>query len=473
MKPLLPFAALSLSLLVGCHSNGDSPFGVSGEDPTCTLTAPAPLATGLTGAVLLTATATDDKGVASVEFQVDGTALATVSTAPYQTTLPNTGAYASGQHVLRARSRDTSGNISPWSTSVVTFGGSVSLPSGFSLSSLTTSLTNATAMAVAPDGRVFVCEQGGALRVVKNGSLLSTPFATLLTTANGERGLLGVAVDPDFANTGWVYVYYTASSPSIHNRVSRLTSDVSNPDQAYSNSELALIDLPFLSAINHNGGALHFGPDGKLYVATGENAVPANAPDMTTTLGKILRFEPKGNIPADNPYIATTVGQNQAIWAKGLRNPFTFAFQPGTTLMHINDVGQSTWEEVNVGAARADYGWPSTEGPTSASGITPPRFAYGHPSAPVGQPGSTGTFLQGVAIVGAAFDAPSSPWPAMYHGSYWFGDLTGGWVARMHLESGNVSTFATGFTGLRDLAFAPNGSLYVLSASSLQKITAP
>ncbi|HJV91674.1 MAG TPA: PQQ-dependent sugar dehydrogenase, partial [Holophagaceae bacterium] len=237
--------------------------------------------------------------------------------------------------------------------------------------------------------------------------------------------------------------------------------------------EAALIDLPILSATNHNGGAIHFGPDGKLYVATGENAVPANAPDMTTTLGKILRFEPNGNIPTDNPYIATTVGLNQSIWAKGLRNPFTFAFQPGTTLMHINDVGQSTWEEVNVGAAKADYGWPATEGPTSASGITPPRFAYGHPSAPAGQPGSTGTFLQGVAIVGAAFDAPSSPWPSMYHGSYWFGDLTGGWVARMNLESGNVSTFATGFTGLRDLAFAANGSLYVLTASSLQKITAP
>ncbi len=473
MKPILPLAALSLSLLVACHSNGDGPFGTTTGVPTCTLTAPAPLATGLTGAVLLTATATDDTGVASVEFQIDGTDLATVTTAPYQATLPNTGAYTSGQHVLRARSRDTSGNISPWSTSVVTFGGSVALPSGFSLSALTTSLTNATAMAVAPDGRVFVCEQGGALRVVKNGSLLTTPFATLTTTANGERGLLGVAVDPDFANTGRVYVYYTADSPFMHNRVSSLTADSGNPDQAFSNSELALIDLPFLSATNHNGGAIHFGPDGKLYVATGENAVPANAPDMTTTLGKILRFEPNGNIPVDNPYIATTVGQNQAIWAKGLRNPFTFAFQPGTTLMHINDVGQSTWEEVNVGAARADYGWPATEGPTSASGITPPRFAYGHPSAPVGQPGSTGTFLQGVAIVGAAFDAPSSPWPAMYRGSYWFGDLTGGWVARMHLESGNVSTFATGFTGLRDLAFAANGSLYVLSASSLQKITGP
>ncbi|HJV22800.1 MAG TPA: PQQ-dependent sugar dehydrogenase, partial [Holophagaceae bacterium] len=202
-------------------------------------------------------------------------------------------------------------------------------------------------------------------------------------------------------------------------------------------------------------------------------AVPANAPSLNTPLGKLLRFNADGTIPPDNPFVASTIGLSRAIWAKGLRNPFTFAFQPGTTLLHLNDVGQSTWEEVDVGTAGADYGWPSTEGPTTVAGLTAPRFAYGHPSAPLGQPASTGTFLQGVAIVGAAFDAPGSPWPTAYHGSYWFGDLTGGWVARLHLASGTVSTFATGFSALRDLAFAGDGSLYVLSGGSLQKITGP
>jgi glucose/arabinose dehydrogenase len=375
--------------------------------------------------------------------------------------------------VFRARSRDAQGNVSPWSEAVVSFGGTVARPAGFNLASVTTSLTAATAMAVAPDGRVFICEQGGALRIVKTGSLLATPFATVTTTATGERGLLGVALDPAFTANGFVYVYYTAATPTTHNRVSRLTANPGSPDVAVPGSEIALIDLPSLSATNHNGGAIHFGPDGKLYVATGENAVPANAPLLTTTLGKILRFNADGTIPTDNPFFASTLGQNQAIWARGLRNPFTFAFQPGTTLMHINDVGQGTWEEVNVGAAGADYGWPSTEGPTSAAGITAPRFAYGHPSAPAGQPGSTGTFLSGAAIVGAAFDAATSPWPAEYRGSFWFGELTGGWVARMHLASGNVSTFATGFPGLRDLAFAGDGSLYVLTATTLQKITHP
>lgn len=471
--PAVAFS-LALALILGCRASEDGPTtSVDGGIPTCTLTAPAPFATGLTGAILLTATAADDVGVAGVDFQFDGADLATVTSSPYQTTLPNTAAYASGQHVFRARSRDAAGNSSPWSQTVVSFGGAVALPSGFNLGSVTTSLTNATAMTVAPDGRVFVCEQGGALRIVKAGSLLSTPFATLTTTATGERGLLGVALDPAFPSNGYVYVYYTAATPTTHNRVSRLTADIGNPDVAMPGSESALIDLPTLSATNHNGGALQFGPDGKLYVATGENAVPANAPLLTTTLGKILRFNADASIPSDNPFVASTIGLNQAIWAKGLRNPFSFAFQPGTTLMHINDVGQSTWEEVDTGAAGADYGWPSTEGPTSAAGITAPRFAYGHPSAPAGQPGSTGTFLQGLAIVGAAFDAAASPWPAGYHGCYWFGDLTGGWVARMHLASGSVSTFATGFSGLRALAFAGDGSLYVLTASTLQKITHP
>jgi len=438
------------------------------------ITAPASLATGLTGAVTITATVPDPTAVAGVDFQIDGAALGSAPGTPYTVTLPATGAYTSGQHAFRARSRDAAGNTSPWSQPVVvSFGGSVALPSGFAISALTGTLNAATAMGVAPDGRFFVCEQGGTLRIFKSGALLPTPFATLPTTANDERGLLGVTFDPQFATNGHVYVYYTASSPTIHNRISRLTADPANPDQMLAGSELALVDLPTLLATNHNGGALHFGPDGKLYAAVGNNAVNANSPSLATPLGKILRLNPDGTIPADNPFIATTTGLNQAIWAYGLRNPFTFGFQPGTTLMHINDVGENTWEEVNLGAAGANYGWPTTEGPTTAAGITGPIFAYGHPSLPPGQPASTGTFLQGSAILGAAFDPPGSTWPAAYLGSYYFSDLVGGWVARMQLASLTVSTFATGLGSMRDLAFGLDGALYVLTQTGLQRITPP
>src|SRR5438445_4443094 len=249
------------------------------------------------------------------------------------------------------------------------------LPSGFTESMIATGLTAPTAMAFAPDGRLFVCQQGGQLRVIKNGSLLTTPFVTLTVNSSGERGLLGVAFDPAFPTNGFVYVYYTATTPAIHNRVSRFTA---NGDVAVAGSEFVLLDLNNLSsATNHNGGAIHFGPDGKLYIAVGENANPANSQTLTNLLGKILRINSDGTIPSDNPFFNTS-GARKEIWALGLRNPFTFAFQPGTTRMFINDVGQNTWEEIDDGVAGSNYGWPTTEGPTSNSSFRSPIYYYGH-----------------------------------------------------------------------------------------------
>ena len=191
-------------------------------------------------------------------------------------------------------------------------------------------------MAFAPDGRLFVAQQGGALRVIKNGSLLATPFLTVTVNSSGERGLLGVAFDPDFPINQYVYVYYTATTPAIHNRVSRFTA---NGDVVVPGSEVVILDLPNLSATNHNGGAIHFGPDGKLYVAVGENAVPSNSQTLANPLGKLLRINRDGSIPTDNPFYGSTSGINRSIWALGLRNPFTFAFQSSTGRLFINDVG--------------------------------------------------------------------------------------------------------------------------------------
>ena len=213
------------------------------------------------------------------------------------------------------------------------------LPPGFTETQVASGLANPTAMAFAPDGRLFVALQGGALRVIKNGALLATPFISLSVNASGERGLLGVAFDPDFANNNFIYLYYTTSASPIHNRVSRFTA---NGDVALSGSELAILYLENLSATNHNGGALHFGPDGKLYVAVGENAVGSNAQALTNRLGKMLRINTDGTIPTDNPFYNTASGENRAIWTTGLRNPFTFAFQNGTGRLFSNDVGQNT-----------------------------------------------------------------------------------------------------------------------------------
>ena len=237
------------------------------------------------------------------------------------------------------------------------------LPADFTETQFASGLTNPTAMAFAPDGRLFVCQQGGQLRVVKNGALLATPFVSLTVDSNGERGLLGVAFDPNFATNSFVYVYYTATTPQVHNRVSRFTASMANPDVAQAGSEVAILDLNNLSgATNHNGGAIHFGPDGKLYIAVGENANPANAQTIGNLLGKILRINSDGTLPADNPtsfpgIAGSTSGINRAIWSVGLRNPYTFTFQPVSGRMFINDVGQNSWEEINDGISGSNYGW--------------------------------------------------------------------------------------------------------------------
>src|SRR5690606_16260638 len=132
-------------------------------------------------------------------------------------------------------------------------------------------------MAFAPDGRLFVCEQEGKLRVIKNGQLLPTPFVTLNVNFQSERGLLGVTFDPDFATNQWVYVYYTATSPTIHNRISRFTA---NGDVAVAGSEFIMLELDDLDAAIHNGGAMQFGPDGKLYIGVGENSFGPNAQSL-------------------------------------------------------------------------------------------------------------------------------------------------------------------------------------------------
>jgi glucose/arabinose dehydrogenase len=328
------------------------------------------------------------------------------------------------------------------------------LPTGFTETQIS-GLSAPTAMEIAPDGRIFVCQQGGQLRVIKNGALLPTPFVTISVDQAGERGLLGIAFDPNFASNNFLYVYYTVSTSPRHNRVSRFTA---NGDVAVANSEVVLLELDNLTgATNHNGGAIHFGSDGKLYIAVGENATPSNAQTLGNMQGKMLRINADGSIPPDNPFFNTATGNNRAIWALGLRNPFTFAFQPGTGRMFINDVGQSSWEEINDGIAGSNYGWPSTEGSTSNPSFRSPLFSYGH--------GISAT--TGCAIAGGAFYNPTTVnFPASYVGKYFFADLCSGWIRVFDPATGTASGFATGIGQPVDLKVANDGSLYYLSIGS-------
>jgi glucose/arabinose dehydrogenase len=327
------------------------------------------------------------------------------------------------------------------------------LPPGFSETQIG-GLSNPTAMEIAPDGRVFVCLQGGELRVIKNSALLPIPFLTVSVDASGERGLLGVAFDPNFASNRFVYVYYTVPSVPRHNRLSRFTA---NGDVAVAGSEQILLELPDLSAPNHNGGAIHFGPDGKLYVAVGENAVGSNSQTLNNLLGKILRLNANGSIPSDNPFFNSATGNNRAIWALGLRNPFTFAFQPGTGRMFINDVGANTWEEINDGIAGSNYGWDVTEGPTTNPAFRSPIFAYVHGIGPT----------VGCAIAGGSFYNPATvQFPSSFVGKYFFADLCSGWIRVLDPSNNTASNFASGIGRPVDLKVASDGSLYYLSINS-------
>jgi glucose/arabinose dehydrogenase len=334
--------------------------------------------------------------------------------------------------------------------------GAATLPPNFARSQVVGGLASPTAMEFAPDGRLFVAEQRGTLRVVKSGANLAT-FLDISGRVDsaGERGLLGLAFDPAFSNNHYVYLYYTqraTGTTPAHNRVIRVTA---RGDRAVAGSKKLILRLDNLSsATNHNGGAIHFGEDGKLYVAVGDNANGENAQSLRNLKGKILRINRDGTIPRDNPFYKRATGRNRAIWALGLRNPFSFAIQPHKGKVFINDVGEQTWEEINQGAAGANYGWPRYEGPESNPSYRGPVFAY--------RQGSTNT--TGCAITGGAFYNPTTrQFPRGYLGDYFFADFCSGWIRRLDAATGDVTGFATGLSSTVDLKVSKGGSLYYLS----------
>ena len=304
-----------------------------------------------------------------------------------------------------------------------------------------------TSMTFAPDGRIFVCEKNGKVRVVKNGALLATPFVTITVDNSNERGLQSLAFDPEFATNQRVYIFYTAASPSVRNRVSRFTA---NGDVAVAGSELILIETENLSGSVHNGGALHFRGT-ELFISTGESGNGSNSQDLTNKLGKILSINRDGTIPTDNPFLGTANAQ-PSIWAYGLRNPFTFGFQPGTGRMFINDVGAGSFEEINDGIAGSNYGWPNSEGPTSNLAYRTPFYAYSHSGG-------------GCAIAGGAFYNPTiAQFPPAYVGRYFFADYCNGRISTINpANPADVVTFATGVDRCIDIDVAPDGTLYYIA----------
>ncbi|MBL0742066.1 PQQ-dependent sugar dehydrogenase [Chryseolinea lacunae] len=336
-------------------------------------------------------------------------------------------------------------------------------PADFAQVLVTNGISNPTALAFAPDGRIFVAEQGGKLRVIKNNTLLAAAFVSLTVNSSGERGLIGVVLDPDFATNQYIYLYHTVPGTDIHNRITRYTA---NGDVALDGSASIVIDLdPLSSATNHNGGAMQFGKDGKLYVAIGENADGDQAQDLDTYHGKLLRINKDGSVPTGNPF-PTGSEQRKRVWAYGLRNPFTFSVHPTTGRILVNDVGQGTWEEINDATEGGkNFGWPKAEGMSNNAAYTNPIYAYQHGAGD----GS------GCAITGGTFFSPANTnYPSSYVGQYFFQDLCNDWINSITLE-GTVtrSSFATAISGDGvSITTGNDGNLYYLtrSGSSLYKI---
>ena len=335
------------------------------------------------------------------------------------------------------------------------------LPSGFSETQIS-GFSSPSAMVQAPDGRIFVCEQAGLIKVVKNDALLPIPFMSVDAQAYQERGLVGITLDPGFATNQFVYIYYTAKTPTFHNRLSRFTA---NGDVVVPGSELILLDLPTLGESGwHNGGSLNFGPDGKLYLGVGENNIAANSQSFQTPLGKILRLNADGSIPTDNPFFNTTSGINKAIWALGLRNPFTAAFQPGTGRYFINDVGEALHEEINDGSRGANYGWPTYQGYSADPRFQSPFYAYVHPTNPPASSAITG---------GTFYNPPTNQFPAAYLGKYFFMDGFLGLIRTIDPATGEIGEFASNLRPVGVyLITGIDGSLYYNShaGQSLYKI---
>src|SRR3954469_19583434 len=232
------------------------------------------------------------------------------------------------------------------------------------------------------DGRLFVVEQGGTVRVIKDGTTLPTPFLDVRSriTSGGERGLLSIAFPPDYASSGLFYAYFTNANGDI--QVDELARSAGNPDVAEAGARRTLFTIPHPGQANHNGGQLQFGPDGLLYAGTGDGGGAGdpngNAQNTGSRLGKLLRLDPRQS------------GAQPEIFALGLRNPWRFSFDRQTGDLAIGDVGQGTIEEVDFAPAGTpaglNYGWRCMEGfhatgnsCTTSSGFTPPVLEKPHP----------------------------------------------------------------------------------------------
>ncbi|RMG39601.1 MAG: glucose sorbosone dehydrogenase [Candidatus Dadabacteria bacterium] len=318
--------------------------------------------------------------------------------------------------------------------------------------------------------RLFVVEQGGKIKVFQNSDTVSSTTTFLdissLIATGGEKGLLGLAFHPGYAQNGFFYVNYTKKG-SGNTVIARYTKDPANPDKALAGSQTVLLEItqPFG---NHNGGQLAFGPDGYLYIAVGDGGSAGdpqgNAQNRKTLLGSILRIDvdntsPGKNyaIPSDNPFKGNSSGFKEEIYAYGLRNPWRISFDPKNGKLYAADVGQDRREEVNIITSGANYGWNIVEGslcfnPSSGcnkSGLVPPIAEYSHA---VGSSITGGYVYRGSRLSG-------------HSGYYFYADFISGviWELKYNGSSATVRKLFDTDHLISSFGVDQNGELYFMN----------
>ncbi len=339
-----------------------------------------------------------------------------------------------------------------------------SLPAGFVRTTLASGFSEPTSLCIAPDGRLFVGQRDGRVRVYASGQLQAQPLIDIPSeNGGGERGLVGLCLDPQFASNGYLYAFHTTPEP--RDVVTRFTVVGSTASLASAQVVWAAADL---ASDFHHGGALAFGADGRLYIAVGDQRTPANAQTLANEYGKLLRIHSDGSTPADNPFVGVS-GAAPRIYSLGFRNPFRLAVDPLTGRMFLGDVGgnaTNSFEELNEIAAGANFGWPNQEGPacfvSSCSAYTFPLFGYAHddPQFFWNQP-------QGSVTAGAVYRGSS--FPAEFQGNLFFGDYASRWIRRATFDGAGALQSVQPFLAapeagtVVDLEVGPDGALYYVT----------
>jgi glucose/arabinose dehydrogenase len=431
---LLVLCAVLLGPMASCGSDGGGDIQEPSPAPVSTVTVTAPESSIEVGhTVQLSATAKDANGTVlegrSFEWTTATAAVASVSSTGLVTGL------SAGQADIRAVSEGVTGSVTITVTAAPVPG-----PVSLGLQQIASGLRFPLYVTSPPgDERLFVVEKGGAIRVIKGGTLLSAPFLDLtpkVVSTGGEQGLLGLAFAPDYATSGRFFVHY--NDVSGENRVTRFVVS-GDPDQADPASESVVLAVP-QPGVAHNGGQLLFGADGFLYIGIGDgdDSDHGRGQSVEDLFANILRIDVTSadpyTVPPDNPFVGTANARPE-VWSYGFRNPWRFSFDRASGDLYIGDVGESDWEEVDYassagGAGKGvNYGWSLMEGnhcmraTCDETALTLPVVEYNHSE---GCAVTSGYVYRGAAI------------PAL-QGTYFYADYCRGWVRSFRMQAGAMT----------------------------------